>query len=352
MMAIKGLARNLLDALRVAAGWIGFLISGRTPAAAYQAMIRLFCATGGRSNDWMSRAISVLRPPYALPEPDGVLGALSRNDLGRVVADLRTKGYYVFSRRLPDEVCDQLTAYALGHEAEVRVTDEQASARGRTPKRAIYDPSRPPEGVRYDFSQQQVMDIPEVQDLLSDLSIIAVAQSYLGAQPVADVMCLWWSTAFSATPDKEAAQFFHFDMDRVKWLKFFFYLTDVGPQNGPHTFVAGSHRSGSVANALLSKGYSRLGDDEVALHFPPESFIEFTAPRGTILAEDTRGLHKGKLIASGHRLVLQLQFSNSLFGTTYEPIRFSKFPDRQLLELAQHFPRLYSNLMPSGDATR
>jgi hypothetical protein len=46
-----------------------------------------------------------------------------------------------------------------------------------------------------------------------------------------------------------------------------------------------------------------------------------TGPRGTILAEDTRGLHKGKPVAKGDRLVLEFEFSSSMFGAT--PLRAS-----------------------------
>jgi hypothetical protein len=99
-------------------------------------------------------------------------------------------------------------------------------------------------------------------------------------------------------------------------------LTDVGPENGPHKFIAGSHRTGGIPGELLKKGYARLTDEEVAPHYRPADFIEFTAPRGTIIAEDTRGLHKGQHVNSGHRLMLQIQFSNSLFGPPYPKISF------------------------------
>ena len=48
------------------------------------------------------------------------------------------------------------------------------------------------------------------------------------------------SLAISAKSDKvdeHAAQMFHFDMDRPKWLKFFIYINDVNEKNGPHFFI-------------------------------------------------------------------------------------------------------------------
>ncbi len=155
---------------------------------------------------------------------------------------------------------------------------------------------------------------------------------------------MWWHTSYSKVPDKDAAQFWHFDMDRIKWLKFFIYLTDVETTNGPHSFVEGSHRSGGIPTALLKKGYARLEDSEINANYSPDRVIEFAAPRGTVIAEDTRGLHKGKHVEHGDRLVLQLQFSNSLFGGNYPPARM-RVVEPKLKAMQTQFPRIYSNYL-------
>ena len=178
-------------------------------------------------------------------------------------------------------------------------------------------------------------------------ALIRIAQTYLGAEPIADVMGLWWHTAFSDKPDSEAAQFFHFDMDRIKWIKFFICLTDVAPENGPHFFIEGSHRTKDIPNDLLSRGYVRLTDEEVARHYPAKDFVEFTAPRGTIIAEDTRGLHKGQHVRCGHRLMLQIQFSNCLFGPPYPRISFSRIVDPALADAVRCHPRIFSAFLPT-----
>ncbi|MEI6399325.1 MAG: phytanoyl-CoA dioxygenase, partial [Pseudomonadota bacterium] len=146
------------------------------------------------------------------------------------------------------------------------------------------------------------------------------------------------------TPDKTAAQYFHFDMDRIKWLKFFIYITDVGPDNGPHSFIAKSHRSGGIPGELLQGFYKRLTDEEVFTHYGPKSRIEFTGVKGTIIAEDTRGLHKGKHVQSGDRLVFQLQYSNSLFGGEYSPVKLESTKSKIFAEKLRLWPRLYSTI--------
>jgi hypothetical protein len=301
-------------------------------------MLRLFCATGGASNDAMSSFLSLVKRPHKLEYNSGILGDLSQDDVNAAGADIRRRGYHVFKQRLSAQICDELLNYASTTKCIRRGMDGQVDADQVVPN----FPRGKPEAVRYDFHEQDLINNLFVQKLMADRSILGVAQSYLEAKPIVDVVAMWWNAA-SAQPDKQAAQYWHFDMDRIKWLKFFIYLTDVGPQNGPHSFVEGSHSRGGIPGRLLKKGYSRLSDEEVANNYPAEKFVEFTAPRGTILAEDTRGLHKGKHVTSGDRLMLQIQFSNSLFGGTYPPARIINVQDNALSVMLSAYPASYSN---------
>jgi hypothetical protein len=322
-------------------GVVHYLLHRRTPPAAYHSLIYLFCKTGGSSNDTLSRVVSLVRPPYRMEHIEGLLGDLNTPALNAITRQLDEQGYYVFARRLPDDLSERLLNFALTHRCTVRPMDNHGA--GSASRLVDHYNRDTPEGVRYDFSAQDVIDNPDVQYVMADRSVIAVAQQYLRCKPILDVMSMWWHTAYSRMPDKDAAQFWHFDMDRIKWLKFFIYLTDVGPDNGPHSFVAGSHRTGGIPSILRLKGYSRLTDQEVDACFSRERFLEFTAPRGTIIAEDTRGLHKGKLVSNSDRLILQLQFSNCLFGGYYAPNRFTCLQNEDLKSMVQKYPRLYAN---------
>lgn len=342
MKALKQWILSPVYAVLLAGGFLLYLVRGKTPALAYNSMVHLFCNTMGYSNDVLSRLIGFFDRPYRLPNADGVLGQMSNErQLDRVITDLRERGYHVFEQRLPDEICDRLLQYATSHPCEMLPMDGQHTS---GPLRVVYDRDNP-RAVRYDFSTQDLLSNPDVQALLADLSFTAVAQRYLGAKPVIDVLTMWWLTFFSDKPDAKAAQYFHFDMDRPKWLKFFIYVTDVHPTSGPHTFVAGSHRSGRIPQQLLQKGYARLTDAEVAKHFPPSDIREFSAPRGTILAEDTRGLHKGKHVESGDRLILQIQYSNSLFGGDYPKAALGPVLIDALRDRTRSLRKLYSAYM-------
>lgn len=335
-MALKS---NVINSARLALGGVQHAWKGRTPDAAYQSLIKLFCDTGGASSDSLSQLISMLHPPYRLPDANGVAGDLDNSDLARITSDLDQRGYHVFEKRLPDELCTTLLQFASNSRCIVRLPG--ASETATVDK---FDASKPL-GNRYDLLSGDVVNNPTVQKLMADKSFIAVAQSYLRCKPIIDVIGMWWNAASVDRPDSSAAQHFHFDMDRIKWLKFFIYLTDVTPESGPHKFIEGSHRTGGIPPRLLDKGYSRLSDEEVALFYPAEKFIEFVAPRGTIIAEDTRGLHKAQHVRRGNRLMLQLQFSNSLFGGYYPPQSVAQISSPALRDMQNRFPRLYSNYL-------
>ena len=96
---------------------------------------------------------------------------------------------------------------------------------------------------------------------------------------------------------------------------------------------------------MLRRGYVRLSDDEVHGHYGTAREVEFVAPRGTVIVEDTRGLHKGKAVSGSSRLILQLQFSNSLFGGQYARARIGRVVDPGLQTLMQAAPDVYSNYL-------
>ena len=339
MVIVKRWLRALINTINLMIGLVAYLFFKKTPAYAYQGMVGLFCTTKGYSNDFLSWVIGLFKRPVHLINASGILGNMSEANLREpIVSDLREHGYHVFENRLPDELCDRLLKYATSQPCKIR---PMAGNQLGEPVEAIYQRGAP-RAVRYDFDTQDLLNNQDVQSLLSDLSFAAVAQNYLGARPVIDVLSMWWHTNFSDKPDSEAAQYFHFDMDRPKWLKFFIYLTNVETTNGPHSFVAGSHKAGAIPSALLKKGYARLTDDEVTSNFDKKDVIEFNAPRGTIIAEDTRGLHKGKHVSEGDRLLLQIQFSNSLFGGFYPKAKLGSQLSDELKNNVAHYPWLYA----------
>jgi hypothetical protein len=305
-------------------------------------MIRLFSASRGVANDLMSRFLSLRYPARPVERRNGVLAALSSGEIFRAADIMRERGSFVVPRRVPPEMCDRLLEFALTQPALVRPRE---SHDGKSIA-AIYDPAGPL-GAYYRFKPSDVINHRDVQALMAETLLVELAQAYLGAEPVADFIRMWW---YSASSHPESAQLYHCDMSRIKWVRFFVYLTEVGPGNGPHCFVTGTHRTGGIPGRFLERGYAHVSDEEISRHFGPDDIVEFLGPRGTIIAADTRGLHKGQQVRIGHRLILQIQFSNSLFGHLYPRTAFETLKDPGLIEMCQRHPRVYSAFLPSSRA--
>ena len=183
-----------------------------------------------------------------------------------------------------------------------------------------------PQSIRHQFQAPDLFQNETVQKVATDPYFFSIAQEYLGFNPVFDVLAMWWS---SPTKDKHlqarAAQLYHFDMDRLKFVKFFVYLTDVNTTNGPHCFVRGSH----VRKPLQLLKDDRLSDDEILAHYSQDDLFELTGKAGTLIAVDTRGLHKGKPLEQGDRLIFQVQFADSTFWSELSLDSDSREPGRQ-----------------------
>ena len=226
-----------------------------------------------------------------LPQAAGVLGTLSKMDLAMAADTIKREGYYIFPTKLPEALCDRLTEFALRNPAQ------PWPRREGVPESMLYDRGHPV-AENYRLAEQTSIESPDVQELMADTSLLSVAQAYLGVTPILDLIAYWWSTAYSATASSEAAQLFHFDMDRIKWLKFFFYLTDVTAENGPHVFVASSHRRNGQPAELLRRGYVRIPDADIERYYPRQDIIEIPGMRGTIFAADTRGVPQRQAFGS------------------------------------------------------
>jgi hypothetical protein len=311
-------------------------VTGQTPKYAHLALVTLFTYHGGREHDFLAKVIGIFHPPYRLRETSGVLGRLTPEELAAVLEKLECDGYHVFENCLSPEFCDAIVRRSV--HAECHVTGDELVGQAQVRR---YERSKPTAAM-YTLTRDDTTDIPEIQQLLSDPSIIAVAQNYLKSKPIISAVSMSWSAAVKSIPDKEAAQEFHWDMERIKWLRFFIYLTDVTPDSGPHCFIAGTHRARTIPHELLRLGYARHSDDAILNVYGQDAYREFVGPRGTIIAEDSRGFHKGLMPRKGDRLLLAFEVSNTTFGVNKRHlIRHVHVP--RFGEYARLYPRVYMN---------
>jgi hypothetical protein len=271
---------------------------------ARRSLLDLHCQTNGRFTDRLATLLRMVRPARRQAPVSGFLGDLSVDAQTAIVDAIARDGYYVFESRLPPDVCDEIELFAAATPALVE-------GRGRTPQDRVVFNSSAPISKTYRIVEDDIVRNRGMQRLMADPSILSVAEHYLGTHPMLSMVNLWWSATFGDKPGDDAAQEFHFDFDPPPiWLLFFVYLTDVGPDNGPHVFARGSHLAGvPAAGPLLARGYVRIPDEDVASAFGRDNIVELHGKRGTVLAVDTRGFHKGKMLTAGHRLMAQLTYS-------------------------------------------
>lgn len=292
------------------AGVVVFQFSGRTPWAAYWSMRRLYCVTRGRSNRSLVRMLARIDDREPPATTAGVLADLGQAAFAAAVETIRHDGFVVLGQRLSKADIESVIEFARTTPARLMPTPPSG------PAEACFDASRPL-AIKYDLPEQRLVEHPVVQRLLVDESLRDLARRYLGCEPVNDLVAMWWSTDFSREASSEVAQLYHFDMDRPQFLKIFIYLTDVTSETGPHCYIRSSHRE--RPDPLWRDG--RQTDAAILSHYPADREIEITSPRGTMIAVDTSGFHKGKPLVRGHRLILQFEYTSALFGTVYERIR-------------------------------
>ena len=295
-------------------------------------MRKLFCATNGLSNDAFAFLHRLTHRPYKTDFSNSFVPNISDNLLRQIIKNLDTSGYYIFKDTVSNELCDRLTKFTRETEAEF-VDHNETTVRTKT----VFNP-QDPRGIRYNFPMRDIMSCTAAQEIATDPGLSAIAQAYFRAKAVQDMVAMWWSCPGDSA-SSAAAQMYHFDMPRIKFLKFFIYLTDVDETNGPHCYVAGSHRR--LPKPLRQD--RRFTEKEVQSHYAPEKILEIKGPKGTLCAIDTRGLHKGKQLTKGNRLIFQTEFAINLFGASYPTIDVGDNFSASSIERIKEEPYTYAN---------
>jgi Phytanoyl-CoA dioxygenase (PhyH) len=338
---VKVLSSKTIEVVR---GLAQFMVGGEADTAAWNAMLDLHCMTNGRSTNILRQVMRGLRPPPETIRPfDSMLGKFDPDRVHKIADKIRCDGYYVFEGKVPEALCDELTSAAMRVEAR--------AGRKSDSSMAVFDP-RNPIGHVYDIAEAKCLQIPAFQRLIADPSFINVAQAYFRAAPALRSGFLWWSAVLDGKPDTDAAQLFHFDYDPAPiWLKIFIYLTNVTSTSGPHVFVRGSHRQQQAeAREIVSRHYVRIPDEDIERAFGKDNVVEISGRRGTVVAVDTLGFHKGKAPQTDHRLLAQLVYATPLFvPIASDPMTLTAELDPALARTMKRYPWVFKRYHFSGD---
>jgi hypothetical protein len=156
-----------------------------------------------------------------------------------------------------------------------------------------------------------------------------VASSYFQTQSYLTQAVSFFTRAkdpklFTAAEIHGSAQKWHIDFSDFRFLKFFIALTDVNPGNGPHTFGIKTHEE-NLTYPTTKDGFHEPGfriysnglldgnvtDEWVNKNLGKDRIKEFFCPRGTLIIENTSGLHKGGDCLSGTREMLAFTYAVS-----------------------------------------
>lgn len=155
---------------------------------------------------------------------------------------------------------------------------------------------------------------PIIRELSTDPLLLEIARQYLQTKPVFTGSRLWWIFPVddSSYDPRKTVSYFHYDLDDYSCVRFFFYLTDVDSNSGPHICVRGSHRNKKL-NHVLSP-FKRRTDKDIASYYGNENIITICGEAGFGFAEDTIAYHKAARPLTKSRLILQLQYAINDYG--------------------------------------
>lgn len=171
------------------------------------------------------------------------------------------------------------------------------------------------QAARLNYRRDAVAACSAAWQLIDALDLPEVAGLYLRCRPLITSVDCWQVVPIHPSPQAEAlysaaAQTFHYDMDWIKFVKFFIHLTDVDGASGPFEYVSGSHRHKHSAYYSDGRFDRLLGDPEVVVSL---------GPVGSVFAADTAGLHRdGRARGTASRLVLQVEFAVAAFGAKFQ----------------------------------
>ena len=197
-------------------------------------------------------------------------------DVGEVAEALRVEGFDA-RLRLPRDILRELVSFGAG-------------LSGSTP-----------------YSNAGRPGLVLVEKIAADPLLLEIAARHLESPPIYLGSRIWWTRPGEYADPRETGARFHYDLYDYTALVFLFYLTDVGPEAGPHVCVRASHRRRKWRDQLHPRRHR--SDDEIVRLYGEDRIVTICGPAGTGIAEDPFCFHKVKLPAQRARLALQLLYT-------------------------------------------
>jgi hypothetical protein len=179
---------------------------------------------------------------------------------------------------------------------------------------------------------------PALVDFALSDGLLSLVTNYLGTIPHLNRVDLLYSIAHGGD-EAISSQIYHLDPEGRRQAKLFLNLRDVGPDEGPFTFIPAPETS-RIVNAIKQR---RAGDADLAMAryldseleavngFAAAVAVEGQAGSG-VLVDTSRCLHFGSRVKPGtYRLCLYIQYCSSReHGNLFDVARYEQDPVRLL----------------------
>lgn len=225
-------------------------------------------------------------------KPTAEIGENGRGDAGN--ADLRADGIHMLGNLLDPAQCAEVYDF-FSHK---KVRDPY---RPEVAKFLPLSQERPENAHIAHHDAEDILAAPYLLDIANDPRILDVVGRFLGCKPTIGYLSTWWSYPTPLGPQQ--AENYHRDVDDWRFVKLFIYITDVGPENGPHKYVVQTSSQPDLTEIR------RFTDEEVAQTYGEGNIRTMTSKAGEGFLEDTYGIHKGQPVAKGTRLLFQVVYT-------------------------------------------
>lgn len=224
----------------------------------------------------------------------------------QISESLRQRGYARLPTKLDQRTLNEITSYF----ANVRDTDQD--------KTLTY------------YKISDICRAPHLLNFACSPEILEIVGAYLNLAPTVLDLSAWWTHPTEVV--QASAQIPHRDRDDFKFCKLFVYLTDVGPDDGPHVFLPESHTIAGVEALCRRRGVdvslvknafetnSRHQANWIVEDFG-EDLIELTGAAGSMFFVNTFGYHFGKLPRQSSRFIFQVLYGQMGYGHRAERLK-------------------------------
>jgi len=232
-----------------------------------------------------------------------LLSARRFDDTRIIARELRTDGIAV---RPSETFLSDDGRFALS-----QVSAEMIDASRKPEVQAVVNGAVPPKGVK-DFRIDLIArGIPANNALLKvalDVRLLEIVAAYLGMWPSLHSIGAWLNYPTSAAA--ASSQLWHHDPEDLKIIKTFIYLEDVAEENGPFTYIPGTHPFGRHVGLGAKYKKSGVADAQLSDAFPPATWRVCTGPANTMILADTVGYHRGGKPTRGTRLLVTFTYTS------------------------------------------